>query len=137
MHAPNLLHLGPRHRLVVGDDRERLQRGAREAAADDAVHGQVRGQIRSRAEGPAAGHLREMDAAVPVMRREPGQPRLDIGAFRQLGRERRGINGPARGEDHGLHDTRRAGGTLVVLAGFQGGQGFGQIGHDSSRLRRR
>ena len=137
MDAPNLLHLRPRHRLVVGDDRERLQRRARKASANDAVYRQVVGQVVRRAEAPATGDLYESDAARLVEGRERGELPFDIGALRHLRRERRGIDRPTGREDHGLHDAARVGRTLLVLGGLRGRQRLRLIDHGSCRLRRR
>ncbi len=56
------------HRLVVGDDGERLQRGLGEAARvpahDEGLHLVVEGGVGE--EAPAAGHLAQLEAAVGV-----------------------------------------------------------------------
>ena len=72
-----------------------------------------------------------------VMRRERREAGFDIGAIRQLRRERLDIHRPAGREDHGLHDAARLGRTFLVFRRLLGGRAIGRIGHGSSRLRRR
>ena len=62
-HAPDLLDLGAGHRLVIGDDGERLERGARQAALLDGLLLQQEGQIVGGAERPFAGDAHQIDAA--------------------------------------------------------------------------
>src|SRR5262245_31906520 len=73
--AADRLDLALRHRLLVRDDRERLERGAREAhlalAAQHPRHPLV--LLRRRGDDPAAGHLAQLDA---------GLARLVVGAER-------------------------------------------------------
>src|SRR4051812_4554736 len=61
------LDLGARDRLVIGDDRQRLDRSAGQSARDNALALQFRREIRRGAEGPAAGDAHEVDT-VPVIR---------------------------------------------------------------------
>ena len=65
--AADRLDLGARDRLVIGDDRQRLDRGAGQSARDNALALQFRREVGRGAEGPAAGDAHEVDAA-PVIR---------------------------------------------------------------------
>ena len=62
-HPPDLLDLGAGDRLVIGDDGERLQRRARQAALLDRLLLQQEGQIVGGAERPFAGDAHQIDAA--------------------------------------------------------------------------
>src|SRR5262245_64404387 len=53
-HPADLLDLGARHRLMIGDDRERLDRRARELARLDRLLAQQPRQVRRRAKRPLA-----------------------------------------------------------------------------------
>ena len=115
-----------------------LQRGPRQAPAHDPVHRQVAGEVGRGAKAPAARDLRQLDAAMAVMRRERREAVFDIGAFRQLRRERLDIHRPAGREDHGLHDAApRWAARSSSSVGSSDGRRSGGIGHGSSRLRRR
>ena len=81
--AADLLDLGPRHRLVVGDDGERLHRGARQLARLDDVAREEEGQVAGGAERPFAGDLDEVDAAIGVMLGKVGEDRGDVASLRQ------------------------------------------------------
>ena len=72
-HPPDLLDLGAGDRLVIGDDGERLQRRARQAALLDRLLLQQEGQIVGGAERPFAG-----DACTRLT------PRRGIGALQLL-----------------------------------------------------
>ena len=61
--APDLLDLGAGHRLVVGDDRERLQRRPRQPLLLDRIAAEQERKIARGAERPFAGDLDEVDAA--------------------------------------------------------------------------
>ena len=65
-HAADLLDLGARHRLVVGDDGQRLQCRLGQAPLLGGVALQQIGQVLRRAERPLAGDLDEVDAAAGV-----------------------------------------------------------------------
>jgi hypothetical protein len=66
VHAADRRHLGPRHRLLVGDDGQRLQRGGRQAGAlaleDEALD--VGRQIGVALEAVAAGDPHQLEAAL-------------------------------------------------------------------------
>src|SRR5262249_33203523 len=59
--AADVLDLRPRHRLVIGDDRERLDRGARELAGLDRLLAQQPGEIAGGAKRPLAVDAHEID----------------------------------------------------------------------------
>ena len=61
--AADFLDLGARHRLMIGDDGERLDRGARQFPRHDRFMGQQPGQIARGAQRPFAADANEIDAA--------------------------------------------------------------------------
>ncbi len=64
--AADLLDVGARHRLMIGDDRERLERGARQLALFFPLARQQPGEIFGGPKRPAPGDPHEIDAAAGV-----------------------------------------------------------------------
>ena len=79
-HAANFLDLGARHRLVIGDDGERLDRGARQFARDDRFMRQQPGEIVGGAQRPFAADAHEIDAARRVFLLQLRQQRAHVDA---------------------------------------------------------
>src|ERR1700676_5041182 len=66
--AADRLDVGPRHRLVIGDDRQRLEGGARELLLLDGIAAEQKGEIGGGAEAPLAGDLDEIDTMIGAAR---------------------------------------------------------------------
>ena len=75
-HAADFLDLGAGHRLVVGDDGERLDRGARQLLRDHRFLGEQPRQIARGAEGPLVADADEVDAARGIFRLQRAQAAL-------------------------------------------------------------
>ncbi len=80
-HAPDLLDVGARNGLVVGDDRQRFDGGARQFALVFVLAGQQPRQVRGRAKRPAPGDSDQIDAAAGVETLQLLHDRSDIGAL--------------------------------------------------------
>ena len=131
VHAADVLDLGKRDRLAVGDDRERLERREREPAplGDLVELAQQRVELGPRDEAPAARDLLEPHAAVLALgpRGQPLEGRRD-GLRRRFQQVRQVLlpHGLRRGEEHrlqGRQDPLDRG-----LAGLGLGGGFGRGG---------
>ena len=83
-HAPDLLDLGAGNRLVIGDDGERLERRARQAALLDRLALEQEGKVLGGAERPFAGDAHEIDAARGVGALQLGEQRSDVLAFGEM-----------------------------------------------------
>src|SRR5204862_2909390 len=103
LHAANGLVLGAADRLVIGDDRQSLDRGAAETAALLALTPKDMGEIGGGLEMPASAALDQLDAAPGIMALKLGQCGLHLhsiadierdigGAHRLFGREQSGLN---------------------------------------------
>ncbi len=105
-HAADFLDIGAGHRLVVGDDRQRLQRRPRQLLLLHRLAAEQERQITGGAEHPLARHLHQSDAALGIGFLHVAQESGNVGAFRQaagnLGR-RQGLGG---GEEQGLDHTQ-------------------------------
>ena len=88
--AANGLDLGPGHRLMIGDDGQRLLRGLGQASRLLALLGHQEGQIVGGLETPAVGDAGQPHAAFGVGLLQPRQRRSDI---RPLGQPTRQISG--------------------------------------------
>ncbi len=84
-HAPDFLDFGPGHRLLVGDDRQCFQRGARELARQILFGPQEPRKIGCRPKRPAAAPLGEVYAARGIHSLEVCEERRDIRAVRESG----------------------------------------------------
>ena len=126
--ASNFLDFGAGDRLMIGDDRERLDGGARQLAGDIHIAPQHIRQIPGRAHGPAVGDSHQIDPAPGVGRLELGEQRLDVGILRQkLGQAAR-VKRRAGGEQQGLENTQAlrvlAHGVLSALRRYKGAKGL-------------
>ena len=81
--AADVLDLGARHRLVIGDDRERLDRRARQLARLHRLARQQPGEVVRGAERPFAVDAHEIDAARGIFVLQQRQHLLDVDAGRQ------------------------------------------------------
>src|SRR5216683_3386868 len=77
--APDCLDLGARRRLVIGNDRQRLDGGPRQPARHDPFALQERGEVWRGTEGPAAGEAYQVHSTLGVALGKLAQQRLDIG----------------------------------------------------------
>ncbi len=82
--APDLLDLGAGHRLVIGDDGQRLERGARQAALLDRLLLEQEGQIVGGAERPFAGDTHQIDAAAGIEALQLFEQRVHVLAFDEM-----------------------------------------------------
>ena len=122
VHAANGFDLALRDRLLVGDDRERLERGRRQPRVlsfeDEALD--VRRQVRVGLVAVATGHLHQHEAPPVslVLGGERGAQLFDArdGQLEELGEEA-GVDRVGRGHDDCLDDAARLVGSQT-LGGF-------------------
>src|SRR5579859_3715613 len=76
--TPDLLYLGARHRLVIGDDRQHLDRRAREAPCLRAFARHQPGEIAGGAERPFVADAYQIDATRCIFRLQLRERRLHI-----------------------------------------------------------
>ena len=117
--AADLLDVGARHRLVIGDDGERLDRRARQLALLLVLARQQPGKIGRGAERPAAGDAHEIDAALGVVALQLGHHRADVGFRRQPRGDRRLVGRLGGGEHHRLGDAQILGGEARRRVGLE------------------
>ena len=98
----NLLDLGAGDRLVVGDDRQRLDRRARELAGLDHLAAQEEAEVGGGAEGPGVADPDKLDAAAVVAAAQARERLGDVAALRQPLGDLAAGQGLAAGEEHGL-----------------------------------
>ncbi len=82
-HAAQLLNLRPGHRLVVSDDRQGLDRRARQLARFGLFLLQKEAHIGRGPETPPPGNLHQIDAALGIERLQLRNDRVEIGIFGQ------------------------------------------------------
>ena len=104
-HAPDLLDLGAGHRLVIGDDGERLQRGARQAALLDRLLLEQERQILRGAERPFAGDAHEIDAAPGIEAAQLLEQRADVLALDEVPGQGLLVQRLGRGKQKRLDDA--------------------------------
>ena len=82
-HAADVLDLGARHRLVIGDDGQRLDGGARQLPRHRRFVGQQPGEIARGAQRPFAGNANQVHAARLVLFLQLGEQRAHVDTGRQ------------------------------------------------------
>ena len=105
-HAADLLDLGARDRLVIGDDRHRLHGGARELTLLLGVPFQQVRQVFGGAECPLARHPHEIDAARGVERAQLVEQALNSIAAAHMPRQHRLIQRLGRGKQQRFHNAQ-------------------------------
>ena len=103
-HAAHLLDLRAGHRLVVGDDRQGLERGTRQTPRLNLLALQVAGEIRRGAQSVAIAVALEPDAATGIVLHQLVEQLAGVKGARQMGLDRRQIEGLLGGEQQRLDD---------------------------------
>src|SRR5690606_31017751 len=80
--AANILDLRPRHRLVIGDNRQHLQSGTGKLADLVVILADHEGEVRRGAEGPAVAAANQVDTAKGIDIGETPHYRRHIGSLR-------------------------------------------------------
>ena len=101
--ATDFLDLRAGDGLVIGDDRQRLHRGAGQAARFHHLVPEQAGEVRRGAEGPALARTAEFHTPAFVSAGETHDGFRRIAAFRHPLRQRAGGKRVGRGKEHGLH----------------------------------
>ena len=105
-HAADFLDLGARHRLVIGDDGQRLDRRARELARLHGVLGQQPGEVAGGAEGPFPPDAHQVDAARRVFCLQRLERIAQVHAFGKPGAKRRFVERLAGGKQQRLEQAQ-------------------------------
>ena len=113
--AADFLDLNARHRLMVGDHRQRLDRGARQLLRDHGFLGEQPRQVAGGAERPLGAELHQVDAARRVLRLQGAQRLAHVDLLRQPRAERLLVERRGRGEQQSLEQAQVLG-TRLRLA---------------------
>ena len=111
-HATDILDLGAGHRLVIGDDGERLDRGARELAGLDRLLAEEPGEIAGGPKSPLARDPHQIDTARGIVRLQTPERGLDVDTGRQTGGEVLLVERLGRGKQHRLQQAKFLGARL-------------------------
>ena len=114
--AADLLDLGARHRLMIGDDGERLDRRARKLFRLADVLGHQRAKVGGGADRPLARNLDDVDPAAAVAFRKPGDQLPEVGARREPLLQHLLVEGLGGSEQDCLQEPQ----CLVALGGGRG-----------------
>src|SRR5690606_22642623 len=111
------LHLRARRRLVVGDDRQGLERSAAEIAALRLLAPQQEAEVFGGAESPFVAAPDEIHPAAGIAFGKNAQQRLDVDALLQTSGEFFGRRRFRGGKEQRLEDAQVPPGYLRMLAG--------------------
>ena len=127
--AADLFDLGAGRGLVVGDDRERFERGAAQRAGFLLLAAQQEAEVVGGAERPFVAAADEVDAAARIALGEQRQQRLDVGALPQMRGELRRRQRLGRGEQQRFEDAQLAlGDSGLFLGRWLGSESFEGLG---------